>query len=93
MPDVQLSLDGDGDLVLTPEMLHPSFELAPGATTPVYDALLAEQVVFDPETRLAPLPLPVLVLDGATRADECGEPFPCGHRAHNPMINHPVVGS
>jgi hypothetical protein len=48
MPDAQLSLDGDGDLVLTPEMIHPGLSLPPdeGETVrsnePIYDALRAE---------------------------------------------------
>lgn len=22
--------------------------------------------------------------------DDCGEAFPCAHRAHNPAVNHPL---
>lgn len=92
MPHVQLSLDGDGDLILTPEMLHPSFAVRHEAAAPIYDGLLAEQGAgFDPDTRLAPLPLPVFfpVVSFAHITDECGEPFPCAHRAYDPDCNHP----
>lgn len=27
--------------------------------------------------------------EGARRIDECGQSYPCAHRAHNPAENHP----
>jgi hypothetical protein len=31
--------------------------------------------------------------DVRVAVDECGEPFPCAHRAHNPDVNHPSDAS